>query len=116
VNGGERDDYQAEVRRLRNELAQLRGEGLREVPPPRRLTKDEILRAHLERMVAAAGGEHSTIKLSRNAKGDTQIEVSVRTGDSEEVATVDDAAAKAKAVYDTLAAFYPIGTPDAGDK
>lgn len=82
-------------------------------PPPRPLRQSEILRAFLERMKAAGQGEHSTVKLTRNAKGDTQIEVSVRTGESDEVATVDDAAAKAKSVYDTLAAFYPLAPPSA---
>ena len=79
---------------------------------PAPLRQSEILRAFLERMKASGQGEHSTVKLSRNAKGDTQIEVSVRTGESDEVATVDDAAAKAKAVYDTLAAFYPLSPPN----
>src|SRR5207237_1179050 len=47
---------------------------------PRRLTQAEIV----ERLLHAlnrGGQEHSTIELSRNAKGDTQIRVSVRTGE-----------------------------------
>ncbi len=102
-------DYQREVRRLRNELQQIRAGGADE-GKPRRLTLSEILQYHLDRM-HNAGGEHSSVELTRNAKGDTQIKVSVRTGDSHEVQTAEHAAAKAREVYDALAMLYPMSSP-----
>lgn len=103
-------EYQQTVRALRDELAQLRA-GRDPDAKPRRLTLSEILQAHLDRM-AHAGGEHSSVELTRNAKGDTQIKVAVRTGDTDDTATVDDAAAKARHVYDLLRGFYPHPGPD----
>lgn len=103
--------YQAEVRQLREQLAELRGRPLHAVPdeePPRRMTQGQILAAFVETMRTRATGEHSTVKLTRNAKGDTQIEVSIRTGESEDVATVEDAAAKARSVYDAMRMLYPL--------
>jgi len=79
---------------------------------PKRMTQGEILAAFVERMQAQHGGEHSSVRLTRNARGDTQIEVAVRTGESDELATVDDAAAKAKAVYDLLRSLYPMSSPE----
>lgn len=116
---GEVAEYQAEVRRLRAELAQLRGTGLHAVPdpvPPRRLTQGQILAAFVERMRTSATGEHSTVSLKTNAKGDTQVEVSVRTGETEDTATVEEAAAKARTVYDLLRSFYPMGAPAAAPR
>lgn len=68
---------------------------------PKRLTLSEIVVALLAR-----GGEHSSVKLSRNAKGDTQIEVTVRSGD-QDVPTVDEASEKAAELYDALRERYP---------
>jgi hypothetical protein len=53
------------------------------------------------------GQDHSTIELSRNAKGDTQIRVSVRTGEGG-VETVDEARAKATEQYEHLRELYPM--------
>jgi hypothetical protein len=83
---------------------------------PRRLTQAQIIGMLLTR----GSREHSSVTLSRNAKGETQIEVVVRTGESDEVVTVDDAAAKADATYDRLRRRYPtasghVGAPPAGD-
>lgn len=72
---------------------------------PRRLTLSQIV----ELLLTKGGGEHSSVSLARNAKGETQIEVTVRTGESEDVSTVDQAAAKAKATYDQLRETYPHG-------
>ena len=101
-------DYQREVRRLRNELHAVRAGGADD-GKPRRLTLSEILQYHLDRM-AHAGGEHSSVELTRNAKGDTQIKVAVRTGESDGVATIEQATAKAREVYDALRMVYPIGS------
>jgi hypothetical protein len=76
---------------------------------PHRITQTQIL----ERLLHALGRgaqEHSTVKLTRNAKGDTQIEVSVRTGESE-VETVDEARVKAEQTYDHLREMYPLSGP-----
>jgi hypothetical protein len=80
-------------------------------PRAKPLGASEVARAFLQR-VAQTTGEHSNVELSRNAKGDTQIKVAVRTGDSEGVATIEDAAAKAKEVYDLLRSFYPMPSPE----
>lgn len=74
--------------------------------PARRLTLSNVVElafATLNR----TGQDHSTVRLARNAKGDTQIEVSVRTGE-QGIDTVEQAAAKARAVYDELARDYPM--------
>lgn len=70
---------------------------------PRRLTLSEILELVLSRSTT----EHSTVKLARNAKGETQIEVSVRTGE-QGLETIEQARAKAQEQYDHLASLYPI--------
>jgi hypothetical protein len=73
---------------------------------PRRLSQSQIV----ERLLHAlnrGGQDHSTIELSRNAKGDTQIRVSVRTGEGG-VETVEEARAKATEQYDHLRDLYPI--------
>lgn len=79
--------------------------------PRRRLTLSQTV----EQLIAAlarTAGEHSTVKLTRNARGDTQIEVSVRTGEGS-IETVDEASSKARAIYDELAVLYPIRGTDA---
>lgn len=76
------------------------------VAPNRKLTQSEII----ELLIAAAskaGAEHSTVRLSRNAKGDTQIEVSVRTGEGG-IDTVEQARMKAQEEYDHLRKLYPL--------
>jgi hypothetical protein len=78
---------------------------------PRRLSQSEIV----ERLLHAlnrGGQEHSSVELTRNAKGDTQIRVSVRTGD-EGVETVEAARMKAQEQYDHLRDLYPMGGPSA---
>jgi len=47
------------------------------------------------------------VTLAQNAAGVTQIEVKVRTGDDDDIATVDAATAKAQALYDALRERYP---------
>lgn len=76
---------------------------------PRRLTLSQIV----ELLLTKGGGEHSSVTLTRNAKGLTQIEVTVRTGEADDVATVDQAATKARAVYDDLRLAYPHDTEGA---
>ena len=105
----ELDHVREELRAIRAELVERR-EAERPTPegePRPRITQAEVLRYLLERQ-AKAGGEHSTVRLTRNAKGDTQIEVSVRTGEHEGIETVEAAAGKAQEVYDVLRAMYPL--------
>jgi hypothetical protein len=70
---------------------------------PRRLTQSEIIELLLQRGPA----DHSSVKLTRNAKGDTQIEVHVRTGEPG-LESVEQARAKAEEQYDHLRGLYPI--------
>ena len=80
---------------------------------PRRMTQGEILAAFVDKMHRAGQTEHSSVTLKTNARGDVQIDVTVRTGETDDVATVDDAAAKARHVFDVLRALYPLGALEA---
>ena len=83
---------------------------------PKRMTQGEILAAFVERMQRAGQTEHSSVTLKTNARGEVQIDVTVRTGETPEVATVDDAAAKCRAVFDVLRAIYPVGALEPNGK
>jgi hypothetical protein len=78
---------------------------LAERPP--RLTLSQIVERQLHAL-SRGGQDHSTVELSRNAKGDTQIRVSVRTGEGD-VDTVEQARMKAEETYDHLRNLYPMG-------
>jgi hypothetical protein len=80
-------------------------------PPAPRLSLSELVRLQLDALTRTSG-EHSSVELTRNAKGETQITVKVRTGDAG-VETVDDAYAKARELYDMARVAYP-STSDAG--
>jgi hypothetical protein len=71
---------------------------------PRRMTMGQVVEALLNR----GGSEHSSVTLTRNAKGETQIVV-VRTGDTGPVQTITDAEAAAVEVYDRCRTRYPSG-------
>lgn len=90
-------DWRDAVARNRQRLA--------EAPPPRphRMTLSEVLSLVLTR----SPSDHSTVRLARNAKGETQVDVSIRTGEPG-LETVDAAAAKARELYDQLTAAYPM--------
>lgn len=105
------EDTARQVAALRDELRELAASGRLQVEPAEsgRLRMSDVTRALLAAL-SKTGGEHSTVKLARNARGDTQVEVSVRTGDTEAIVSVDDAAAKAVEVYDRLRLLYPINT------
>lgn len=72
--------------------------------PAKRLTLSEIV----SQLLARSTGERSTVSLTRNARGVTQIEVIVRTGDTEHVRTAANAEREAVAIYDRLRATYPL--------
>jgi hypothetical protein len=76
----------------------------------RRLTLSDVV----EQLLQRGGGEHSSVTLSRNAKGETQVEVVVRTGEGDSPHTVEEAEAIATAVYNRLLELYPFGAAPAG--
>jgi hypothetical protein len=69
----------------------------------RRMTLSDVV----EHLLQRGSTGQSSVALTRNAKGETQIEVVVRTGDTGEVLTVTDAETVATAVYDRLRTKYP---------
>lgn len=75
---------------------------------PVALTQREMLSAFVERATRLAPTEHSSVTLKTNAKGEVQIDVTVRTGETPDVVTVDDAAGKARVVFDLLRSVYPL--------
>jgi hypothetical protein len=72
-------------------------------PARRALTLSEVV----ERLLARGSSDHSSVTLSRNAKGDTQIEVVVRSSSEGAINTVGEAAREAVRLYDVLRARYP---------
>jgi hypothetical protein len=68
-----------------------------------------MLSAFVEKQTRHAPTDHSSVTLKTNARGDVQIDVTVRTGETPDLVTVDDAAAKARTVFDLLRSLYPLG-------
>lgn len=78
-----------------------------DTPPvarPKRMTLSEVV----EHLLARGTSDRSSVTLTRNAKGETQIEVVVRTSDAAGAQTVDEAAAKACELYDSMRDRYPM--------
>jgi hypothetical protein len=71
-----------------------------EISRPARLSLSEIVRLMLTR----SARDYSGVTLTQNAKGETQIEVAVRTSDD---MTVEDAESTAATIYDRLRERYP---------
>lgn len=71
---------------------------------PKRMTLSEIV----ELLLARSTSDRTSVALSRNAKGETQIEVVVRTSDGGDVATADAAADKAQELYERFRNRYPM--------
>jgi hypothetical protein len=80
-------------------------------PAPKRMSLSQVVEALLNR----GGSEHSSVTISRNAKGETQLEVVVRTGETGNVQTIEEAEEAATAVYDRLREQYPYGTANGGE-
>lgn len=97
--------YQAELRALHS-ARRSEANNVTEPEPAKRMTLSHIV----ELLLTKAGHDRSSVTLSRNAKGETQIEVVVRTGDSSEVSDVLEAEQRAGDVYDRLRAKYPLAT------
>jgi hypothetical protein len=79
---------------------------------PRRLRAADVIdqqQATIAALLERGGGENSSVSLTRNARGQTQIEVTVRT-DRDQVTTADQAWAKAQELYDAACTAYPIAT------
>ncbi len=74
--------------------------------PTRRMTLSHVVEVLLQRPAR----ERSSVTLSRNAKGDTQIEVVVRTGEHATIQTPEEALAKAVELYDSARDRYPMQT------
>jgi hypothetical protein len=89
----DRDDYQRQMRELRAV----------DKPKPVRLSLSDILALMLTR----GGGERDSIELTRNAKGETQIAVTVRTTETRDLL---EAESEAKDVYNRLRATYPLSS------
>ena len=104
-------DYHAEIQELRAELDRLRGLTRPTVVPDektKRISPTEILRSMLARDEARAKRDaHSSARITRGMTGNVALEVLVTTGEADDVATPELAAAKAQEIYDTLASFYP---------
>lgn len=62
----------------------------------------------VEMLLAREGGDHSSVDLTRNAKGETQISVTVRSSAGGEINTAGEAAREAVRIYDTLRRRYPM--------
>lgn len=72
------------------------------VEAPKRMTLSQVV----ELLLSRGSAERSYVTISRNAKGDTQVEVKVQTGEYGDVQTVEAAEAKALEVYERLSAKF----------
>jgi hypothetical protein len=79
---------------------------------PRPLGASEVARSLLARL-AKQTGEHHSVELTRNAKGDVQVKVTVRTDPDIGIDTPEAAAGKAMEVFNMVNAFYPMAAPTA---
>jgi hypothetical protein len=70
------------------------------------ISRAEIVRGLLA-AIGKTGGEHSTAKIARNAQGAPTFEVSVRTGESDAIATAADASAEALRLWRELDELLP---------
>lgn len=113
MTGEERQTPEYE-RRIAETVAAHRGPGgLGEV------SRERLNLSELVRLLVVAGSrnvaDRSSVRLTRNAKGDTQIEVVVGAGEPG-VESVSEVAEKACELYDHLRELYPLGEPPAGEE
>lgn len=71
---------------------------------PKRMTLSQVV----EHLLTRGSSQSSSVTLTRNAKGETQIEVVVRTDAELAIVTPDDARETAERVYDALRDRYPL--------
>jgi hypothetical protein len=107
------DDVFQAVRALRSELTtrfeldQTTGEPTKR----RRLTKDDVLAAHLAALAKPAV-DHHAVTIKSNSKGETQVEVTVRTDANIGIETPAQAFAEASRIYiQARQAFNMAGIP-----
>lgn len=107
-------DPSQELALLREELrAFMAAGGERELGlEAKTVTKTELVRGLLAHLTKT-GGEHSTVKIGRNAQGMPTFEVQVRTGESNAIASAADAAAEAIRLYRNLEELLPYVKPAA---
>lgn len=107
------EDTTRQVAALREELRELVASGRIVVDDPSstRISRAEILRGLLD-AINKTGGEHSTVKIGRNAAGQPTFDVSVRTGDTPAIANASEAAAEALRLYRELDELLPFVAKD----
>ena len=76
----------------------------------RRMTLSDVVAG----LLARGSSEHHSVTLKRDAKGETNIEVIVRTSDDGTIRTPAEAEVAAQAVYDRLRERYPFGAGGEG--
>jgi hypothetical protein len=79
---------------------------------PQRFNMRQVIadqKAMIQQLLSRGGGERSSVELTRNAKGETQISVTVR-GDDESLTTADLVYDKAVQLYDQACAKFPAGS------
>ena len=79
--------------------------------PAPRLTLSQIVTM----LLAKPGRDHSSVELTRNAKGETQITVTVRAGESDGIDNAADAAAECSRIYEQLRRTFPLANGKVGD-
>lgn len=72
-------------------------------PTPKRLSLSQIV----EMILSRRAGERSSVSLSRNAAGATQIEVTVGVSEHGDITTIDAAERKARDIFNGLRDDYP---------
>jgi hypothetical protein len=70
----------------------------------RRMTLSQVV----ERLLERGGNQHSSVDLGLTASGKVTIAVSVRTSPDGEATTIDQAAAIAQELFDTLREKYEV--------
>jgi hypothetical protein len=102
------EDTARQVELLREELrAFVAAGGARELGlDGRTVTKSELVRGMIAALTKTSAG-HSTVEVGRTASGKATFSVSVRTGESPQVATAADAAAEALRLWRELDELLP---------
>lgn len=108
------DDVLSAVNAVRAEVQAIVRDVLTAEPrkPGSRITQTEVLRAMLEAQ-QSRGQVHSSVSISRNARGGKQWEIVVRAGESADVQTAAECARVAQEIDTALTAVY--GTDDGGN-
>jgi hypothetical protein len=68
----------------------------------------ELYRELRHQHPAGEGADDGVVKLTRNAKGETQIDVEIKTDMRSEALSIEQAATKAETTYERLRRQYPL--------